>query len=509
MADPITVVGLISSIASLVDISAKVVSRLQEFTSKCSDIPKSFRALPIRLHLLTATLQSIQSRAGAGNLSGNVADNLKAVADDTVQRVSTLQTCLQSVVPPTGSSKRKRALKAFQSLAKDDKIQRMMREIDKNINILEFHQTNRLVDSTDCISAQITELTLRSKRILDSVGKDELLSLARTTGKTIVEELAPQTHSLLSNSNRILLFRFSQLPITAQKKFISDQEEQLRQFVEQEEAKLFKYLDDCDTRKRLTYYNKYKIEGTCDWVYESQTYKEWLTGKRNCLWINGDAGTGKTFMTAFITETLANSLGTGDALAIHACSILDGLFKGSRGILCALAGQIARASPTSMAKCKKFLETHVSNGQLWMEVLELQDLIVEMSLSSDIKRIFIVIDGLDEVGMEESILMAIVDIPTRARKVKMLITSRSRPTLAKALLTYPTLAMYSTDSHVTDLGAFVDQKLMQSKFADADAECLRAIKERIARTTESCRTYVLSLLATFHRSETDQLYRTR
>ena len=66
MAEAAAVIGLVASIASLIDLSAKVVSRLQEFTSKTSDIPESFRSLSIQLPLLTATLQQIQAQAQAG-----------------------------------------------------------------------------------------------------------------------------------------------------------------------------------------------------------------------------------------------------------------------------------------------------------------------------------------------------------------------------------------------------------------------------------------------------------
>ena len=62
MAEAAAIIGLISSIASLIDLSAKVVSRLHEFTSKTSDIPESFRSLSIRLPLLTATLQRFRVR---------------------------------------------------------------------------------------------------------------------------------------------------------------------------------------------------------------------------------------------------------------------------------------------------------------------------------------------------------------------------------------------------------------------------------------------------------------
>lgn len=45
MAEAAAIVGLVASIISLVDLSARVVSRLHDFTSKSSDIPESFRSL--------------------------------------------------------------------------------------------------------------------------------------------------------------------------------------------------------------------------------------------------------------------------------------------------------------------------------------------------------------------------------------------------------------------------------------------------------------------------------
>jgi hypothetical protein len=58
MTEAAAIIGLVASIASLVDLSARVVSRLHDFTSKTSEIPESFRSLLIRLPLLTATLLS-------------------------------------------------------------------------------------------------------------------------------------------------------------------------------------------------------------------------------------------------------------------------------------------------------------------------------------------------------------------------------------------------------------------------------------------------------------------
>ena len=83
MAEAAALIGLVASIASLVDLSVKVVSRLHGFISESSDIPESFRSLWLRLPLLTATLQQIQCQAEAGRFPDDVTKILKALIDST------------------------------------------------------------------------------------------------------------------------------------------------------------------------------------------------------------------------------------------------------------------------------------------------------------------------------------------------------------------------------------------------------------------------------------------
>ena len=49
MVEAAAVVGLVASIASLVDLGAKVGAHLHEFASQTSEVPDSFRALSTRL----------------------------------------------------------------------------------------------------------------------------------------------------------------------------------------------------------------------------------------------------------------------------------------------------------------------------------------------------------------------------------------------------------------------------------------------------------------------------
>ena len=167
IAKAVAIVGLVASIASLVDLSAKVLSRLLEFNSKSSEVPESFRSLSTCLPLLTATIQHIQSQAETSRFPDDVSKALQAVVDDTAKQVSSIHISLSKVLPSDGASKLERALKALTSLAKEDKIQQALEKIYRNNEILVLHQTMRYVDTSDRILGALANLSVTPATVLD------------------------------------------------------------------------------------------------------------------------------------------------------------------------------------------------------------------------------------------------------------------------------------------------------------------------------------------------------
>ena len=203
MAEAAAIIGLVASIASLVDLSSKVVSRLHEFTSRSLDIPESFRSLWIRLPLLTATLQHIQSQAEAGRIPDDVTKALEAVIDDTSEQVSTLQICLSKVLPYDGASKLARALKALKSLAKEDKVRQVLEKIHKNNDLLVLHQTTRHVDTGDRILEELSRTSVAppasSKSFGVCLGRAPQIAADAFIGRTnelqqLDDWLSPKSH---------------------------------------------------------------------------------------------------------------------------------------------------------------------------------------------------------------------------------------------------------------------------------------------------------------------------
>jgi hypothetical protein len=170
MAEVVAIIQLVSSIASLIDLSAKVASRLHEFAFKTSDIPESFGSLSVQLPLLTATLLHIQTQAQAGSLPDDVTKALKAVVDSTSTQVSVIQKCLSDILPLEGTSKLERGLKALKSLAKEDKVCQASEKIHKSIDLLVLHQTTRHIDTGDRILQELSKLSIAPPASIKSFG---------------------------------------------------------------------------------------------------------------------------------------------------------------------------------------------------------------------------------------------------------------------------------------------------------------------------------------------------
>ena len=122
MAEAVAVVGLVGSIASLIDLGVKITARLHDFTTRTLEVPELFRSLEKRLPLLTSTLLLIQQQEDAERLSVEVSTALPSLIRSTSAQLKVVENCLLKIIPPSDASHLRRAIKALQSLTKDGDI---------------------------------------------------------------------------------------------------------------------------------------------------------------------------------------------------------------------------------------------------------------------------------------------------------------------------------------------------------------------------------------------------
>jgi len=87
MADPITIISLISAIVSLIDYGTKVGKRLKEYTSGLKKIPEAFIDISIQLPLVLRNLDRIKERLRHQNITSQIADTVSDVATQCEKHV--------------------------------------------------------------------------------------------------------------------------------------------------------------------------------------------------------------------------------------------------------------------------------------------------------------------------------------------------------------------------------------------------------------------------------------
>src|SRR5437016_2947562 len=105
MAEVVGVIGVVASIGQLIEMGTKIVTRVNEFASATTEVPKSFLALKDRLALLTITLREVQRQASDGLISEPAANVLEPIVKRSLTNAQDLLILIEKVVPDATSSR--------------------------------------------------------------------------------------------------------------------------------------------------------------------------------------------------------------------------------------------------------------------------------------------------------------------------------------------------------------------------------------------------------------------
>ncbi|PKK40810.1 hypothetical protein CI102_15130 [Trichoderma harzianum] len=150
-----------------------------------------------------------------------------------------------------------------------------------------------------------------------------------------------------------------------------------------------------------------RTAGTCEWIRDNETYRSWLDGEVQCLWITGGPGKGKTMLSIFLTEELERRTQESKAteLLLFFFCTPDEKHSSAVAILRGLVYQLVRLRPNLVShilsdfeSAEKTQETLKSPNALWM-VLE------KVLQAPDLGTVFCVLDGLDECDEKSSRLL--------------------------------------------------------------------------------------------------------
>lgn len=140
MAEALAVVGIVSSIVQVVEFSAKVAERLNDFASSVGEVPRAFRHIQTELPLIIDSLRRVKNQAESGSVEPATTNAVWPVLKDCQREITRLQNVLDKMVPSVGDSSWDRRKKAFLSLGKDKEVQEIADSLSRYVRVLTLHQ---------------------------------------------------------------------------------------------------------------------------------------------------------------------------------------------------------------------------------------------------------------------------------------------------------------------------------------------------------------------------------
>ena len=144
--DPISAIGVAASIAQFVNLGVKVATRLKEYNSASTDVPKSLQHISSQLPLLLSALDRMKTTVEVERVDLDTRCILKGVVSGCKQQVEKIDSIIDRVLHIPGDSLVTKVQKVFVGLKNDAKVLAIEKNLQTYISVLILH---RVIEGQD------------------------------------------------------------------------------------------------------------------------------------------------------------------------------------------------------------------------------------------------------------------------------------------------------------------------------------------------------------------------
>ncbi|GKT56135.1 NACHT and TPR domain-containing protein [Colletotrichum tofieldiae] len=246
------------------------------------------------------------------------------------------------------------------------------------------------------------------KRLFGSESKvpeamKKLASLTEGEERLVIAETSAGVKRSLSNQER-LLEMMSRVDVNVQTLRTETRVPQTReQALSSNRDKLKGILQPSvypeDTYSAL---NRTRTRGTCDWILEDPSLKDWLAGNIRFLWISGNPGTGKSYLTSRLVSWGQDLLNKQETNNMMGYFFFRQNNPESRSMTQALRDIAYQISEQDVFYGKQLIREVSTSDEIKTVSSAFRKLLVEPCVPDKWKRhVYVLMDGLDEADPRE------------------------------------------------------------------------------------------------------------
>jgi hypothetical protein len=195
-----------------------------------------------------------------------------------------------------------------------------------------------------------------------------------------------------------------------------------------EDLDIFKWLTPSKPREAHLRMREHRLPGTGQWLLEKPEFIAWRDEEQasSILWCHGIPGAGKTVISSLVIDHLNEKFaGQNVGAVFFYCDFHNPQSQSAVNIVASLLKQSALLKSSVMESVTRLYEKH-KREETYPDISELETAF--LSASQDFRRMFLVIDALDECDIDthrESLLKVLEKLGTSS--LRIFLTSRPHP----------------------------------------------------------------------------------
>ncbi|KAL0940112.1 nacht and tpr domain protein [Colletotrichum truncatum] len=279
----------------------------------------------------------------------------------------------------------------------------------------------------------------KESKVPDSMKK--LATLTEGEERLVIAETSAGVKRSLSNQDR-LLEMMSRVDVNVQTLRVETRTTQTReQALSSNRDKLKGILQPSvypeDTLLSL---NRTRTPGTCDWILEDPSMKAWFAGDIRFLWVSGNPGTGKSYLTSRLVSWGQEVLNDQETTSMIGYFFFRQNNPESRSMIQALRDMAYQISEQDVFYGKQLIREVSTSDEIKTVSSAFRKLLVEPCVLDKWKRhIYVLMDGLDEADPREvkEFLAMLDDLNQQsAEGTRVQVALIGRPSLSDDILDY-------------------------------------------------------------------------
>ena len=248
---------------------------------------------------------------------------------------------------------------------------------------------------------------------------------------------------------------------------------------EQRLATIYEWLDplsgDFEKKQADIFHLRGRQDGASKWLLDTREFVNWESSYGSTLWCSGAPGIGKTVISSFIVDHLAQKyikMGHVGTVFLY-CNYKDAGKQTIRNMIASILHQLVLQTPHSAKNLEDMYQHHRHQGS---QPLLSELLICLKKVSREFEKLYIIVDALDEYAQDslDDLLKSIRGISPRACHF-----FTSRPNIH---ITLKDVVHLKIEAHANDIENFLVGRIEESKIISDLVRKDPMLKARIVET---------------------------